>query len=106
MPMTLPAAEARIRREVPAAEAGIDDALLQTINLMATVLAARRDVGASADAGQAVLMRLAKTQNSLIEAQCGILRAHSELRKAGEIHGIGDDGTCPPSAIDGYKIAA
>lgn len=96
MTMTLPAATARFRREIPAAEAALDEALLRTASLMSSMITARRDTGAAAATGQAALMRLVRTQQSIVAAQNDMIRVHAEMVKVGEVVGVGDDGTCPP----------
>lgn len=109
MSMNLSAATARLRREIPAAEAALDDALIKTSSLMVTMLTARRTVGRAAD-GQQAIIRLARSQERIIEAQNDMLRVHSELVKVGEVYDIGDDGTCPevltPAGHDADVIAA
>lgn len=96
MPMTMPVATARLRREIPATEAALEEALLLTSNLMASMIAARRDTGVNTAIGQAALMRLNRTQQSLLAAQNDMVRVHAEMVKVGREVGIGDDGTCPP----------
>jgi hypothetical protein len=90
MPMTTTIAAARLSREVPAAEARLDDALVALSNLMSTMVVARRDTGVAAATGQAALVRLAKAQMTLIEAQSDVLRVHGELVKVGRETGAHD----------------
>ena len=90
MPMTTTIAAARLGREVPEAEAKLDDALMALSSLMSTMVVARRDTGVTAATGQVALVRLAKAQMALIEAQNDMLRVHGELVKVGRETGMGD----------------
>lgn len=102
MSMNLSAATARISRQLPEAELSLDSALIAATRLMETMLLARysgRDAGeVRAFAGQAAIMRLARSQRSLIESQNDMIRVHRELLSVGrEVKAIDDeDGTCPP----------
>ena len=84
MSMTVNAAAARLQREVPAAEASIDDALITLTNLMHTMIVARRDTGVAANTGQTAIARLAKAQLALVEASSDVLRVHGELAKVAQ----------------------
>lgn len=102
MSMTIAAATARVSRQLPEAELSLDSALLASTRLMEAMLLARTAEGMpQVYAAQTALMRLAKTQRSLIESQNDMIRVHEELLKTGqEIKAVGDDGTsCPPSGI-------
>ncbi len=86
----------RIQREVPAAEARIDDALIAVSSLMASIVTARRETDVPAKTGQATIQRLAKAQMSLIEASSDVLRVHGELVKIGrETAGLDVHEECP-----------
>jgi hypothetical protein len=90
MPMSVTVATARLAREVPEAEARLDDALLSLCNLMATMVQARRDADTPANTGQAALLRLAKAQTSILDAGSDVLRVHGELLKIGQATGALD----------------
>lgn len=100
MSMTLNAATARISRQLPEAELSLDTALLASTRLMESMLLARQVEGLQVFTGQNALMRLAKTQRSLIESQNDMIRVHRELLDTGrEVKAIGDDaGNCPNRA--------
>jgi hypothetical protein len=101
MSMTIAAAAARISRQLPEAELSLDAALLASARLMESVLLARGADGMPAYTAQAALMRLARSQQSLIESQNDMIRVHRELLRAGrEVKAIGDEpGSCPPTGI-------
>lgn len=100
MSMTINAAAARISRQLPEAELSLDSALLASTRLMESMLLARQVDGIQVFTGQGALMRLAKTQRSLIESQNDMIRVHRALLDAGrEAKAIGDEnGTCPKQA--------
>jgi hypothetical protein len=97
MSMTIPVAAARLGREVPEAEARIDEALLALSNLMSTMVRARRDTASGAATGQTALARLAKAQMALIDAGSDVLRVHGELSRVARETGVLDlDQDCKP----------
>lgn len=101
MSMTIAAAAARISRQLPEAELSLDSALLASTRLMESMLLARTAEGVQAFTGQTALMRLAKTQRTLIESQNDMIRVHGELLGVGrEVKAVADDGRdCPNSAV-------
>jgi hypothetical protein len=100
MSMTISSATARIGRQLPEAEVSLDNALLASTRLMETMLLARGAQGVASFTGQTALMRLAKSQRSLIESQNDMMRVHGELLGIGrELKAISDDaGSCPKHA--------
>lgn len=99
MSITLNAATARISRELPEAELSLDSALLASTRLMESMLLARQVEGLQIFTGQHALMRLAKTQRSLIESQNDMIRVHRELLRVGQdVKAVGDSGDCPKNA--------
>ncbi|MCJ2178035.1 hypothetical protein [Novosphingobium album (ex Hu et al. 2023)] len=99
MPITISAATARISRQLPEAELSLDTALLASARLMEAMLLARSAEGVQTFAGQNALMRLARSQRSLIESQNDMIRVHRELLRTGqEVKAVGDSGDCPNSA--------
>lgn len=100
MSITIASAAARIGRQLPEAEVSLDAALLASTRLMESMLLARGAEGVSSFTGQTALMRLAKSQRSLIESQNDMMRVHGELLGIGrEVKAISDDaGTCPKQA--------
>ena len=97
--------EARLVRDVPAAEIRIDDALIAVSSLMASVVTARRDTASvPAMKGQTTIRRLLKAQSALVDVSGDILRVHGELADIGRETGGYDLHECPaletgPSAI-------
>lgn len=88
--MTIPIAAARLSRDVPRAEASIDEALISVAQLMTTMVQARRDTGVAASTGQSAILRLAKAQLAMVGASNDVLRVHSELVRAGNATGMLD----------------
>ena len=97
---------ARLQRDVPNAEASIDEALIAVSALMTSVVTARRETGVPAKTGQATILRLAKAQMSLVEVGGDVLRIHGELADIGQERAGYDLHECPPaSAAAGTKLA-
>lgn len=99
MSITIASATARIVRQLPEAEISLDAALLASARLMESMLLARQAEGMQTFTAQTALMRLAKTQRSLIETQNDMIRVHQELLEVGrEIRMMPDEGdSCPPT---------
>ena len=74
MPQTIPVMAARLQRDVPTAEAKVDDAIIALSSLMTSMVTARRESGAPAKTGQATILRLAKAQMSLVDVSSDVLR--------------------------------
>jgi hypothetical protein len=100
MTMTVATAAARIGREIPEAECSLDDALLASARLMQSMILARRADGVEAHAGQSTLMRLMKSQQSIVAAANDMFRVHRELLTLGhEVKAMSDEnGSCPKRA--------
>ncbi|MCJ2186019.1 hypothetical protein [Novosphingobium beihaiensis] len=100
MSISIAAATARISRQLPEAELSLDSALLASTRLMESMLLARGAEGVEAFTGQSALLRLARSQRSLIESQNDMIRVHRELLKTGrEIKAIDDEvNSCPELA--------
>lgn len=101
MSMTLPVAQLRITRDLRQAEAALDDALLKQTSLLATLITARRNTGQEPFVGQAELMRLVRSQQTLLAASGDLARVHGGLKRIGREHGqvIHD---CPPNEPMGH----
>ena len=96
MPMTVPVATARLSRQMPDAEAAIEDALVASASLLLTAATARRDTGVRRAESHAALLRLSKLNQTLIEASGEARRVHRELRKLGdEVRDGVEEDTCP-----------
>lgn len=106
MTLTVHTAAARLRREIPAAEAAVDEALLRTTEVIRTIISARREAGIPAHTGQDALLRLNKVQSSLLDAGSNFFRVHSQAVDAAVVYCGGDEPTCPPSgAVENETFA-
>lgn len=98
MSNSLTAMAARLQRDVPNAEARIDDAMIAMSSLMKSMVTARRETGVPAKTGHTSILRLAKAQVSLVEVSGDVLRVHGELTEVGrETAGL-DLHECPALA--------
>jgi hypothetical protein len=93
MRMTVPVAQMRITRDLREAEAALDEALLKQASLLATMVLARRETGSEPFLGQEALMRLAKSQQTLLSAGGDLARVHGELLEVQREKGAGEE--CP-----------
>ena len=96
MTMTTDIARLRIARKIQATEAALDHALTLQSELFATMIEARRETGSGPALGQETLLRMAKVQQSLLDAGGDLARVHGRLLEISVEKGIVDD--CPPSA--------
>ena len=94
MSMTVPVAQLRIARDIRQAEAALNEALLRHSSIFTTVAEARLQTDVGAFAAQEALLRLAKSQQSLLDAGGNLARAHGSLLDVQRELGVGDDG--PP----------
>lgn len=101
MSMSIPVAQMRLSREMQDAETALDEALLKQASLLATMLHARRETGVGPFTGQAALMRLAKSQQTLLSAGNDLARVHGGLLdiqvETGGLH------ECPPNEPMGFS---
>jgi hypothetical protein len=93
MRMTVPVAQMRITRDLRAAEAALDEALLKQASLLATMVLARRETGSEPFLGQEALMRLARSQQTLLSAGGDLARVHGKLLEVQREKGAGEE--CP-----------
>lgn len=99
MKMNVEVAQLRIARGVKDVEVALDEALLKQSSLFAELITARRETGVEPFVGQAELMRLVKSQQSLLSAGGDIARVHGGLLKVQEdVTGID---RCPPNEPTG-----
>jgi hypothetical protein len=84
MGMTANVAQARITRELREAEQAVDDALIKQAQLFTSLIAARRDLGMATSYGHETLLRLTKTQESLLSAGGDLARVHGNMIKIGQ----------------------
>lgn len=94
MSMTVPVAQLRIARDINEAEKALDEALIRHSSLFTTMVSARRETAAGPFVGHEALLRLAKSQQALLEAGGDLARVHGSLLKVQREMGAGDD--CPP----------
>lgn len=105
MSMNRTVAQVRITRELQEAEASLNDALLRQSALFSTLVSARRDTGASPFEGHEILLRLVRSQQSLLGAGGDLARVHSGLLQLAGDRSANSDGAvsmrieeCPPPA--------
>ncbi len=79
MSMSVPVAQLRIARDVREAEAALNEALLRQASLFSTMVEARQETGSDPFLGHEALLRLARSQQSLLEAGGNLARVHSQL---------------------------
>lgn len=95
--MSFDVAQLRVTRDLHKAEAALDEALLTQAQLLMTMVGARRDAGLEPFVGQEALMRLVKSQQSMVDAGGELARVHGRLRTiATETNGGVD--SCPARA--------
>lgn len=94
MSMTVPVAQLRIARDIREAEEALNEALLRHSSIFTTVVSARLESDVGAFAAHEALLRLAKSQQALLDAGGNLARAHGSLLDVQREMGIGDD--CPP----------
>lgn len=94
MSMTVPVAQLRIARDINEAEKALDEALIRQSSLFTTMVAARRETGSGPFTGHEALLRLAKSQQALLEAGGNLARVHGSLLDVQREMGAGDE--CPP----------
>ena len=94
MSMTVPVAQLRIARDISEAEKALDEALIRQSSLFTTMVSARRETGSDPFVGHEALLRLAKSQQALLEAGGNLARVHGSLLEVQKEMGAGDE--CPP----------
>lgn len=101
MSFTIHTAAARLSRQVPDAEAAVDDAMLKIAEVITTSIGARRDTGIRETSGQAAIARLHKALGAMIAVQSDLLRAHGLMLSIARETGITQQPTCPdrPSGL-------
>ena len=97
MSMTTDVAQLRITRDLHDAEAALDEALIRQAQLLTTLVSARRETGVAPFVGQEALMRLVKSQQSMLDAGGELARVHGRLNQIAVEHNGGND-ACPSTA--------
>lgn len=94
MTLTVESATIRISRNIKSAEKALNEALLQQAELMSTLVLARNQVSPNFLSGQDALMRLMKSQQSLLTAGNDLARVHGRMLDISkEMGGTAED--CP-----------
>jgi len=96
MTMTTEVARLRIARKIQATGVALDQALTVHSELFATMIEAGPETGSGTAHGHDTLLRLAKVQQALLEADGDLARVHGQLLEISVEKGQVDD--CPPSA--------
>ncbi len=99
MTMTLSSATARLAREVPQAEHGLDQAIILMSSLLTSMVTARNIPGVAAGTGEMAIQHVGKAIESLVSASGEMAKAHGRLRKVYQETSIGDVGDCPSGAV-------
>ena len=102
MLMTTEVARLRIARKIQATEAALDQALTLQSELFATMIEARRETGSGPAIGQDTLLRLAKVQQTLLDAGGDLARVHGRLLEIG-VEKCGND-DCPPASAQAEAV--
>jgi hypothetical protein len=71
----------RVATKLFASENAVDAAMVETAELMADLLKARKDLGVSAVLGDRAAGKLAEAMNALSEARSAMVEAHNELNE-------------------------
>ena len=96
MTMTKAVAKMRIARELAEAEASINAALLNQSRLFTTMITARQETGVAAALGQDALLRLTRSQQTLLNAGGDLARVHGRLLAIGkDLDVVRMDELCP-----------
>ncbi len=100
MTMPLPAATARIARQLHDAEKTADAALLASSELMTSLILARSNPAVIVHTGQQALMRLVRAQQSIIDGTNDLFRVHAEVSSIGkELNLLDEEGSTPLKAF-------
>ena len=99
MTMTVPVAQMRIARDINEAEKALDEALIRQSSLFTTMVSARLETGSEPFVGHEALLRLAKSQQALLEAGGNLARVHGSLLEV-QKEVCGAD-ACPPDERTG-----
>lgn len=81
MSMTKSVAQMRITSDLREAEKALDEALLRQSTLLSTMISARRETGVGPALGHDALLRLVKSQQTILTAGGDLARVHGSLLK-------------------------
>jgi hypothetical protein len=108
MSMTVPVAQMRIARDITEAEKALDEALIRQSSLFTTMVSARRETGSDPFVGHEALLRLARSQQALLEAGGNLARVHGSLLDVQkEVCGVEecpDEGERQPSGLKDLAV--
>jgi hypothetical protein len=99
MSMTVPVAQMRIARDINEAEKALDEALIRHSSLFTSMVAARLETGSEPFVGHEALLRLAKSQQSLLDAGGNLARVLGSVLEVQTEVCSADD--CPPQQPTG-----
>jgi len=102
MSMSVPVARLRIARDVIQCEEALNEALLRHSALFTSMVAARKEIHKGAFLAQDALLRLSRSQQSLLEAHSDLARVHSSLMSTQREMGVGDE--CPEGGPIGGQL--
>ena len=100
MSMTVPVAQLRIARDIRHAEEALNEALLRHSSIFSTVAEARLQTEVGAFAAHEALLRLAKSQQALLDSCGDLARVHGQL--LGIQHEMIGADECPPEEKTGH----
>jgi len=81
MTMSKPVAQMRIANNLRNVEDAIDEALIRQSELLATMIKARRETGSDPALGHEALLRLVKSQQTVLSAGGELARVHGAMLK-------------------------
>ena len=105
MTMTLPAATARLGRELDDAHTKIDDALVSVAVLFASATQARADLDVDPSIGHRALLRMHKSAGNLLTLRADMIRAHSALKDDLRVVSGAEEPTCPDQFVNPFTTA-
>jgi hypothetical protein len=106
MTMTKSVAHLRIARQLADAEASLNDALIKQSQLFATMVAARKETGVATTLGHDVLLRMNKSQMTMLSAGGDLARVHGRLLEIGrDLDVVRMDDECPSVPSPGGHLS-
>lgn len=115
MSTTTTETQARVTSDLVAAETALNQALMTQARLLTTMIAVRQDAD-DAFIGQEAMIRLVKSQQTLLTAAGDLARVHGRLREIGREQGLVihdcppdepmDSATLPPSEPVPHRLVA
>lgn len=86
----------KIRKGLRQTEGALDEALLESADLMQAMLRARQNPDVTPHTGQRSIIRLVRAMQRQVEATTDIFRVHDEMSEIGIAYGVLDrDGSTP-----------